>query len=71
MAEVLKKLEKYQARETAGWISYHCPYHPPDKHPSFVFYKNTKLFVDFHDGRVIKPSELMKDIASGAIKADS
>lgn len=39
-------------KETEKYIYAHCPFHPPDEHPSFVVIKEGKykgLFVDYHN----------------------
>lgn len=47
-----EKLKEYFARDCGNYLTFHCPFHPPDNNPSFAFYKNTFLFVDFHDYQV-------------------
>ena len=53
---ILKHLDV--AKEGNGYILCHCPFHPPDEHPSFAIYENTYLAVDFHDGKIYKLKEL-------------
>jgi len=48
------------AREASNYFAIHCPFHPPDAHPSFVVYKNTWLAVDFHDMKVYTMKELLR-----------
>jgi len=47
------------ARESSNYYAVHCPFHPPDAHPSFAVYKNTWLAVDFHDMKVYTMKELL------------
>lgn len=60
---VLQKMKPYLAKEYEHYIAYHCPFHPPDRHPSFIIFKpnpsrRTKdgqpcdfwFAVDYHDG---------------------
>jgi len=47
-------------REGSNYYVAHCPFHPPDTHPSFVIYKNTWLAVDFHDMKVYTMKELYR-----------
>ena len=44
----LETLEDYKHKDHGYYITYHCPFHQPDRHPSFVVYKQLK-----HAGRVI------------------
>ena len=60
LSKVLKMLEEYKAKEYSNYIAYHCFIHPPDKNPSFVFYKNTRLFIDWHDGKRYSAWELFE-----------
>jgi len=38
--------------EGTRYISCNCPFHPPDKHPSFVLNKQKYYAIDYHDGMV-------------------
>jgi P4 family phage/plasmid primase-like protien len=40
---------KENKENKTGYITIHCPFHPPDNHPSFVIYKNSYIAVDFHE----------------------
>jgi len=42
-------LQKYVARESQKWIYLHCPFHPPDNHPSFAINKEGLYARDFHE----------------------
>lgn len=44
-------LNERKAKEYSTYIMYHCPFHEPDKVPSFAVYKNVdgEIAVDFHD----------------------
>lgn len=44
----LEVLEDYKHKDHGYYITYHCPFHQPDRHPSFIVYKQLK-----HAGRVI------------------
>lgn len=33
------------------WV-FHCPFHPPDNHPSFALKREKLFFIDYHDGKV-------------------
>jgi len=65
LEEVLNLLEEKKAKETSTYITYHCPFHPPDNHPSLVFYKNTCTFIDFHDWECYSPFKLLKKLKEG------
>jgi len=58
LEEVLQRMSKYKARETSDYIYYHCPFHPPDKYPSFTFSKKKGIFTDWHTGKIYSPDEL-------------
>ncbi len=60
-----KRFEKIKphlniAKETSNCYLIHCPFHPPDEHPSFLIYKNTYLAIDFHDGKTYTLKELAR-----------
>ncbi|MBS7647956.1 hypothetical protein KEJ24_09020 [Candidatus Bathyarchaeota archaeon] len=38
----------------------HCPFHPPDKNPSFAINKQKLYAVDYHDGKVYSLKDLAK-----------
>jgi len=44
--------------EGPNYFYVHCPFHPPDKHPSFAIHKTKFYAVDYHDGRVYSLKEL-------------
>jgi len=46
LREVMSLLEN--AKDRGYYIVASCPFHPPDRHPSLVIYKNTGLVIDFH-----------------------
>jgi len=46
------------AGEGPNYVYAHCPFHPPDKHPSFALHKTKFYAVDFHDGQVYTLKEL-------------
>jgi len=48
---VLELLKPYLAKDHGKYITYHCPFHPPDRHPSFVVYRDKWVAIDFHDGQ--------------------
>lgn len=50
------------ARESSHYYAVHCPFHPPDTHPSFVIYRNTWLAVDFHDMKVYTMKGLYRSL---------
>jgi len=62
LKEIIQKVKKkvsfkdlipeYFAKDHGNYALYHCPIHPPDKHPSFAVYKNSdfECGCDFHDG---------------------
>lgn len=49
-------------KDNGRYIQIHCPFHPPDNRPSFVFYRNTCLGVDFHDGQTYTLKELAEKL---------
>ena len=66
-AESRGKLEKWLkvlkehldvAGEGSNYIYAHCPFHPPDKHPSFAINKVKFYAVDYHDGEVFSLKDL-------------
>jgi hypothetical protein len=44
--------------EGSNYIYVHCPFHPPDRNPSFAIHKTKFYGIDFHDGRVYSLKEL-------------
>jgi len=62
LEEVMQILEDRKAKESSNYITFHCPFHPPDEQPSFVFYKNTCIFIDFHNWETFKPRQLLKKL---------
>jgi len=44
--------------EGSQYIYAHCPFHPPDKHPSLALHKTKFYAVDYHDGRVYSLRQL-------------
>lgn len=57
---VFAKLEKFKARETSDYIYYHCPFHPPDRQPSFTYNKKKGIFTDWHTGKVYSCKTLLR-----------
>ena len=61
---VLEKwLEKVKAGlnvagEGAQYFYVHCPFHPPDNHPSFALHKTKFYAIDYHDGKVYSLKQL-------------
>jgi phage/plasmid-associated DNA primase len=47
--KILEVLRPRIEENKTGYITIHCPFHPPDNHPSFVIYKNSYIAVDFHE----------------------
>ncbi len=45
---ILEKLKEKIVNDRGDYLLIHCPFHPPDNKPSLAYYKNSKLFVDFH-----------------------
>ena len=55
------------AKEGINYYLCHCPFHPPDDHPSFCIYKNMdkdgiQICVDFHDGSVYNAISLAREL---------
>jgi hypothetical protein len=44
--------------EGPNYFYIRCPFHPPDKHPSFALHKSKFYAIDFHDGRIYSLKEL-------------
>ena len=44
--------------EGPNYLYCHCPFHPPDNHPSFAIHKTKFYGIDYHDGRVYSLKEL-------------
>jgi hypothetical protein len=59
LREILDSGKLKVAGEGDNYIYCHCPFHPPDNHPSFVIHKHKLYAVDFHDGKVYSLKELM------------
>jgi hypothetical protein len=47
--KILEVLRPRIEENKESCITIHCPFHPPDNHPSFVIYKNSYVAVDFHE----------------------
>ena len=58
--EIEKALSDRLAADRGDYAVYHCPFHPPDNHPSFAIYRNTFIGYDFHDGKLYTLKELAK-----------
>jgi energy-coupling factor transporter ATP-binding protein EcfA2/uncharacterized C2H2 Zn-finger protein len=62
--DMLKKwLEKVKeglnvAGEGAQYLYVHCPFHPPDNHPSFAIHKTKYYAIDYHDNRIYSLKQL-------------
>ncbi|MEM2150957.1 MAG: bifunctional DNA primase/polymerase [Candidatus Bathyarchaeia archaeon] len=56
----LEEIKKHLniAGEGPNYIYVHCPFHPPDREPSFALHKHKFYAVDYHDGRVYSLKEL-------------
>jgi energy-coupling factor transporter ATP-binding protein EcfA2 len=63
----LNLLEKWFERVRAGlnvageggqYLYVHCPFHPPDNHPSFALHKTKFYAIDYHDGKVYSLKQL-------------
>ena len=48
--------------EGARYISCSCPFHPPDRHPSFAINKQRYYAVDYHTGEVYSLKELAEKL---------
>ena len=46
--------------EGANYVYAHCPFHKPDRNPSFAVHKTKFYAVDYHDGEVYSLKELAK-----------
>lgn len=57
--EALQLLERFKKRETSTYIYYTCPFHQPDRDPSFTFNKRKKMFTDWHDNKVYSAKRLL------------
>jgi len=57
-----KILEKLDYVDRGNYILASCPFHKPDRNPSFVIYKNTMLGVDFHTNEIYTLKELAKKL---------
>ncbi|MEM5868010.1 MAG: hypothetical protein QXG39_08855 [Candidatus Aenigmatarchaeota archaeon] len=68
LSKALKALEPFKAREYSHYIAYHCPFHPPDKNPSFTFWKKAGIFKDWHDGKTYNAFTLLKTLKRGEEK---
>ena len=50
------------AGEGTNWIYVHCPFHSPDKHPSFALNKQKFYGIDYHDGKSYSLRDLAKKL---------
>jgi len=50
------------AGETQNYYQFHCPFHPPDKRPSFVIHKTKFYAFDYHDDQAYSLKELAKKL---------
>jgi len=48
--------------EGSQYIYCHCPFHPPDNHPSFAINKQKFYAVDYHDNKVYSLKELAEGL---------
>ncbi|MEM2690342.1 MAG: bifunctional DNA primase/polymerase [Nitrososphaerota archaeon] len=60
LKKLLNKIVSRLKVENIGgqYISVHCPFHPPDDHPSFAIHRQKNYAIDYHDGRVYNLKEL-------------
>jgi hypothetical protein len=51
-------------KEYIKYYACHCPFHQPDKNPSFIVYKNPdcQIAIDFHDGRIYDVFSLAQEL---------
>jgi hypothetical protein len=49
LEQLMPALRKNVVRESQKWIYLHCPFHPPDNHPSFAINKEWFYARDFHE----------------------
>lgn len=62
IAKAIEVLSSLKKRETSEYIYYTCPFHQPDKNPSFTFNKKKKIFTDWHENRVYTAQEILKKL---------
>jgi len=51
------------AKSMSRYDLYHCPFHPPDHHPSFAVYRfgNMEIGIDFHDGKTYDVIKFLRE----------
>jgi hypothetical protein len=52
LRQILESGKLKVAGEGSKYVYCHCPFHPPDSHPSFALHKHKFYGVDYHDGKV-------------------
>jgi len=50
------------ANEGSKYISVHCPFHRPDRNPSFALHKQKYYAIDFHTGEVFSLKQLAEKL---------
>lgn len=53
--------------DSLNYYACHCPFHPPDRNPSFIIYKNRdkdgiQIAVDYHDGQIYNAIKLAQEL---------
>ncbi len=75
LRSLLEKVEAFLRPHLAyqghDYALYHCPFHPPDRHPSLYLNKRKFYIHDFHDGRSFSLKEFLKAVSGGENEADA
>jgi energy-coupling factor transporter ATP-binding protein EcfA2 len=60
LERILERLKPNYAGETPRYYTFHCPFHEPDRNPSFVINKLKLYAFDYHDGTAYSLKQLAK-----------
>jgi hypothetical protein len=58
LMKILDKLKPYLAGETPRYYTFHCPFHAPDRNPSFVINKLKFYAFDYHNDEAYSLKQL-------------
>jgi hypothetical protein len=62
LVKILDKLKPYLAGETPRYFTFHCPFHGPDRNPSFAINKLKFYAFDYHDGEAFSLKQLAEKL---------
>jgi len=62
LGKILERLKPNFAGETPRYYTFHCPFHRPDRNPSFVINKVKFYAFDYHDGEAYSIKQLAEKL---------